>query len=201
MIAYEIHDGLAQFLAGAIMQFDASVHLKDAAPTDSAKAFETGMMMLRQGHAEARRLISGVRPLILDEEGIVAAIAHLIHEQRGLEGPKIEFHSLVDFDRLVAIQESTIYRIVQEGLTNACKHSQAKRVRVELVQQGDSVRIVVQDWGVGFDPGRIGESCCGLEGIRERARLLGGTCSVESTLGEGTRLTVELPLVVRENDE
>ncbi len=168
LIAFEVHDGLAQFLAAAIMQFDALVYLRGTAPEEAAAAFEAGVRMLRQGHAEARRLIAGVRPPILDEEGIVAAVAQLVHQQRVPGGPAIEFHRDVQFDRLVAVQESAIYRIVQEGLTNACKHGKSDRVRVELVQQGDAVRIVVQDWGVGFDPGQVGESCYGLEGIRER---------------------------------
>ena len=82
LIAYEIHDGLAQQLAGAIMQLQAYEHLKDTDPDGAAKALDAGMTMLRRGHFEARRLISGVRPLILDEEGIVAAVAHLVNERR-----------------------------------------------------------------------------------------------------------------------
>ena len=73
LIAYEIHDGLAQQLAGAIMQFDTFSHQKEAKPQKAANAFRAAMTMLRQAHSEARRLISGVRPPILDESGIVAA--------------------------------------------------------------------------------------------------------------------------------
>ena len=91
VIAYEIHDGLAQHLAGAIMQFDAFDHLKETKAKQAADAYHAGMTMLRQGHFEARRLISGVRPPILDEAGIVAAISHLVNEERRQKGPKIEF--------------------------------------------------------------------------------------------------------------
>ncbi len=197
MIAYDIHDGLAQYLAGAIMQFDAFTHLKEENPKESQKVFDAGMLMLRQGHADARRLISGVRPLILDEAGIVAAISHLIHERRKPDGPQIEYHANVNFDRLVAIQENTIYRIAQEALTNACKHSKSEKVRVEIVQRGENVRIEVQDWGIGFDPNMVGEQAFGLQGIRERTRLLGGQSTIESAPGKGTRLIVELPLVLK----
>jgi PAS domain S-box-containing protein len=199
MIAYEIHDGLAQQLAGAIMQFQTYAHQKDATPEEAARAYEAGMTMLRQGHMEVRRLISGLRPFILDESGIVAAVAHLVSEERRREGgPKIEFHSDVAFDRLVPILENAIYRIVQEGLTNACRHSKSPRVRIELVQQGDVLRIRVQDWGEGFDPARVEAEHFGLEGIRQRARLLGGSTQVESRPGQGTCLTVELPLLREE---
>ena len=101
LIAYEIHDGLAQQLAGAIMQFQIFDHLKDIQPKEAGKAYAAGMTMLQQSHFEARRLISGVRPPILDEAGVVAAVAHLVNERRQRHGPKIEFHSRVEFDRLV----------------------------------------------------------------------------------------------------
>ena len=197
LIAYEIHDGLAQYLAGSMMQFDVYNHLKEMKPKEAAKAYDAGMTMLRQGHADARRLISGVRPPILDEEGIVAAIWHLVSEHRGRKAPTIEFHSDVAFNRLVPILENAVYRIAQEALTNACQHSKSDRIRVEMVQHDDHLRIVVQDWGIGFDPNEVGEDRFGLAGMRERARLLGGRISVESAPGEGTRITAELPLVVR----
>ena len=159
------------------------------------------MTMLRQGHVEARRLIGGVRPPILDESGIVAAIAHLVDEQEYLGGPKIEFQSKVEFGRLDSVLENVIYRIVQEGLTNACKHSQSERVLVELAQHGDRVRIQIRDWGIGFAPAAISEGCFGLKGIRERARLLGGRAVMESAPGKGTGIVVELPLVFQKRPE
>ncbi len=197
LIAYEIHDGLAQQLAGAIMQLQAYEHLKDTDPDGAAKALDAGMTMLRRGHFEARRLISGVRPLILDEEGIVAAVAHLVNERRQT-GLQITFQSEVAFGRLVPILENAVYRIVQEALTNACKHSRSPQIQVELRQLGDVLRVGVQDWGLGFDPAGVGEDRFGLTGIRERTRLLGGTVRIETAAGQGTRLTVELPLLPRE---
>ena len=182
------------------MQFQAFDHLKDQDPKEAAKAFDAGMTMLRQGHFEARRLIAGVRPPILDEAGVVAAIGHLVNEQSRLKGPKIEYRSRVAFDRLAPTLENAIYRIAQEALTNACKHSKSEKVRVSLLQQGDRVRIEIRDWGVGFDPKAMPGNRFGLEGIRQRARLLGGKCSIESKAGKGTRITVELPVVLRDEE-
>ena len=196
LIAYEIHNGLAQQLAGAIMQFQTFDHLKDNRPRLAAKAYDAAMTMLRQGHFEARRLISGVRPPILDESGVVAAIAHLVSDQSRPKGPKIDYHSRVDFDRLAATLENAVYRIVQEGLTNACQHSKSEKVRVSLVQRGDRVQIEIRDWGIGFDIRSVQENRFGLVGIRQRARLLGGKCSIRSKTGKGTRVVVELPVVV-----
>jgi PAS domain S-box-containing protein len=198
IIAYEIHDGLAQQLAGAIMQFQTFEHLKDKKPRSAAKAYEAAMTMLQQGHFEARRLIAGVRPPILDELGVGMAVSHLVNEQNRLQELKVEYRSEVSFGRLVPALENAIYRIAQEGLANACQHSKSEKVRVSLVQQGDRVRIEVRDWGIGFDPKAVGGDRFGLEGIRQRARLLGGKCSIRSTAGNGTRIAVDLPVVLRD---
>jgi signal transduction histidine kinase len=194
------HDGriLEVNLAGAIMQLQTYAHLKNEKPKKAAKVFDAGMTLLHQVHSEARRLISGVRPPILDAEGIVAAISHLVNEYIGQASSTIDFRSSIKFSRLVPILENAIYRIVQEALANACKHSQSKRIQVELAQLEDNVRIKIQDWGVGFKPGEVEEDRFGLAGIRERARMLGGTINVESAPGQGACLTVELPLVLKE---
>jgi len=200
LIAYEIHDGLAQQLAGAMMQFQAFDHLKSKKPREAAKAYDAAITILQQAHFEARRLIAGVRPPILDESGVVEAVAHLVHEVGREKGPKIEYHSKVDFDRLDPTLENAIYRIAQEGQTNACRHSRSERVSVRLLQRGDRVRIEIRDWGVGFDPKAVPKTHFGLEGIRQRARLLGGKCSIRSKAGKGTSISVELPVVPRDEE-
>ena len=198
LIAYEIHDGLAQQLAGAIMQFQTFQYLKDAKPKEAAKAFEAGMTILQQGHFESRRLISGVRPPILDEEGVAAAIAHLVNEQSRRGEIDIEYRSRVNFDRLSPTLENTIYRVTQESLANACLHSKSQKVRVSFVQRDDRVRIEIRDWGIGFDTHSVHENRFGLEGIRQRIRLLGGKCSIRSKPGKGSRIVLELPVVARD---
>jgi signal transduction histidine kinase len=194
LIAYEIHDGLAQQLTAAIMQLETYVHLHSAEPAAAMRTFDAGLAMLRQCLAEARRLISGVRPPILDEAGIEAALAHLIHNFSGPAAPRIDFRRHVDFDRLDPLLENAIYRIAQESLTNACRYSQSETVCVELTQHAGLVRLEVRDWGVGFQPDAKRDNGFGLDGIRQRARLLGGTAIVESAPGEGTRIVVELPI-------
>ena len=132
---------------------------------------------------------------------MVAAISHLVNEQKQQQGPKIEFRSRVEFDRLAPILENAIYRITQEALANACRHSKSSKVLVELVQRGDQVRIEVRDRGIGFKPEDIGEARFGLAGVRERARLLGGKATIESKLRKGTRVVVELPIVLRTQED
>ena len=190
LIAYEIHDGLAQQLAGAIMQFETYRERAGAMSESSAEAFQAAMTTLYQANIEARRLISGVRPPILDQSGVMAAIALLIHEQEQLHGAKIEFQSSVDFHRLAPTQENAVYRIVQESLSNACRHSRSSRIAVNVIQHDRRLRITVRDWGIGFDVENVDGERFGLEGIRERSRLLGGEAVIESQPGQGTRVWV-----------
>jgi signal transduction histidine kinase len=96
--------------------------------------------------------------------------------------------------------ENALYRIVQEALTNACKHSKSKKVTVTMIQEEQDVRLEVQDWGIGFNPEAVEKGHFGLEGIRQRVRLLGGRLTIESTPGSGTLVQVVVPILERQND-
>jgi PAS domain S-box-containing protein len=195
LIAYEIHDGFAQQLTGALYNFEAFNRLRAEHPEKAQQSFDTALRMLRQSLADARRLIGGLRPPILDEFGIMAAIDYLICESRQRGEAAIEFSHQVQFDRLAPPLESALFRIVQECLANACRHSQSRTIRVELRQEGDRMGVDVRDWGIGFDPASLQEGRFGLQGIRERARLLGGRVTIDTAPGRGTHVCVELPLI------
>jgi len=195
LVAYEIHDGLAQQLTAAMYKFQTVERLRDEDPRAANATFDEGMELLRDSMAETRRLIGGLRPPILDESGVVAAIDYLVYEQRQRGGPEIEFDHHVEFERLAAPLEIAVFRIVQECLTNACRYSQSEKVLVELGQAAGRVLIRVQDWGIGFDPAQVQGEHFGLRGIRERARLLGGSATVKAAPAKGTRVIVELPLL------
>lgn len=114
------------------MQFQIYEQFKETNADEAKKAYDGGVTLLRQSHREARRLISGVRPPILDESGVVAAIAHLVHDPAFDGGPKVEFRSKVTFGRLAPVVENVIYRIVQEALSNARNHSKSQKIVVSL---------------------------------------------------------------------
>ena len=130
--------------------------------------------------------MAGLRPPALEEAGVVAAIDYLSRESGGREGPKMEFFHAVRFDRLPPLLETTLFRIAQESLANACRHSRSEKVRISLVEVGESVRLEVQDWGIGFTPDEVEDERFGLAGIRERARLLGGNTTIEGHFHPGT---------------
>ena len=197
LVAYEIHDGFVQQATAALMQLQAYRELHDRQPEQAGRAFDLAMASLEQSIGEARRLMAGLRPPVLEEAGVVAAIDDLVRAAKQRETAEIDFSHAVRFDRLSPILETAIFRIAQEGLTNACRHSQSERVQISLAQDGDRVHLQVRDWGVGFDPQNVDPSRFGLRGIRERARLLGGQAVIESAPGQGTRVAVELPLEPR----
>jgi PAS domain S-box-containing protein len=197
VIAYEIHDGFAQQLTAAMYNFEAFDRLQSQQPERARNTFDTALSLLGRSIAECRRLISGLRPPILDEFGIVAAVEYLICESREQGDAEIAFEHDVRFGRLAPPLESAIFRIVQESLANASRHSQSQKVRVELRQRGDRVLIDVRDWGIGFEPGGVQEGRFGLQGIRERVRLLGGQVAIVTAPQQGTHISVELPVIER----
>jgi signal transduction histidine kinase len=139
-------------------------------------------------------VLSGLRPPILDEEGIVMAIQYLVAEQAVPGRLAIRFVPHVQFQRLDSLLEGTVFRIVQESLNNIKRHSGASEAEVRLEQDGDMIRLEIRDWGHGFDLNQVPADRFGLQGIRKRAALFGGRGEIQSTPGQGTRIIVELPL-------
>ena len=193
LIAYEIHDGLAQQLVAALYQCQAAEHSVHGVSEEADAALRDLNQSLRQSLAETRRLISGVRPPVLDESGVVTAVQALIEDYQLRGGPQIDFRHQIQSERLEPILENTIFRIIQEGLANACRHSGGQHVRVELTETEQQVELSVQDDGHGFDPEIQDHTRYGLAGIRERTRLLGGRVTLQTKVGQGTSLTVQLP--------
>jgi PAS domain S-box-containing protein len=192
LVSYEIHDGLSQYLAGAMMHLEAYEHV--AADDNGVRDLREGLRLLRAAADEARRLIGGLRPPALDELGIVDAIESLVGEAR-VDVPRVEFVHRLEAGRLPADVETTIFRIVQESLSNVRRHARAGSASVRLEQQaGGGVRVVVEDDGAGFDPAAVPDDRFGLEGIRQRAQLLGGEAVITSLPRRGTTVTVTLPL-------
>ena len=142
---------------------------------------------------DVRRLAVELRPAALDDFGLVPAIERLLDTVGEQSGLTVDLQSEFGDLRLPTETETTLYRIVQEALTNVLKHAAAERVTV-LLSHGDAgVRLVIQDDGRGFDPSKARDGGVGLLGMRERVSLVGGRLTVESTEGAGTMLTVEVP--------
>ncbi|MDD4267032.1 MAG: PAS domain S-box protein [Pirellulaceae bacterium] len=201
LLAFELHDGFAQHLTGAMMSLEAATQWIASNPEKALGPIREGTRLLRESIAESRRLVGGLRPPVLDQFGIVPAVEHLVQLNRREGKFEIEFVSRGRPRRLASPLENAIFRIVQETLTNARRHSHSSRAMVELRLADEGICLTVQDWGTGFDVARIREGRFGLQGVRERARLLGGCAEVTSAAGEGTTVQVRLPMVERRADE
>lgn len=193
LTAHEIHDGLLQDVIGALMQLEGLQHGL-ALNAAEREQFDLALRLLRESIGEGRRLISGLRPLVIDQQGIVAGIQHLVDEHRARYGVTIEFCHRVNFQRLDPFVEGTIFRLVQESLNNIVRHSQANRISVDLSDDEQQLTLVVRDNGVGFKAQSSSAHGWGLEGMRKRAQLLGGRAEIQSAPGRGTEVRVVLPL-------
>jgi two-component system sensor histidine kinase DegS len=194
-IAHEIHDGACQYTTAARMMFDAFRREQTSTLPGDWSSFEMGLEFLNHAQEELRRLVHGLRPIQLAASDLPKAIECLIEQLHAAGGPDIELCCDIQPDRIPPRLELAAFRIVQESLSNACRHSQSKGILVGLTQDDDSLCIQVQDWGVGFKPDQTASGHYGLEGIRRRVKLLHGIVTIDSDPSEGgTLITVELPL-------
>jgi signal transduction histidine kinase len=197
-IARELHDQTSQRLTSVLMTLSV---LGEAQSLEEA-AVQAGELRsaVAQTLEEVHDLALRLRPRLLDDLGLVAALRHDLGEFRD------RYHIPVDLQvvgledgRLPSRIETALYRIVQQALVNVARHAHAQSVGVLLEDRGSLVVLVVEDDGVGFDVDEVMgshvlQSNLGLYGMRERAALLGGRLTIESTPGGGTSVFVEIPL-------
>jgi signal transduction histidine kinase len=197
-VAYEIHDGLAQVAASAHQHLQTFADYHAPESKTGREALGRSVELVQRTVREARRLIAGLRPTVLDDFGLATAIRLEVEAIRG-EGWQISYEEDLGDQRLASQIETALFRVAQEALTNVRKHAGRARVAVSLEQHEGLVRLEVRDWGRGFgvlgpqDRARPGERV-GLLSMHERVALLGGHCTVNSQPGEGTQVIAEVPL-------
>jgi PAS domain S-box-containing protein len=194
LLAYEVHDGLVQYITAAVWHIE-SVLGNGQIDEAARKTLVDSQGFLRTAMSEARRVLSGLRPPVLDERGIIPAMEYLVAENSAAGGPRIELSSDVHFHRLDPLLEGTIFRIVQESLTNVRKHSRATAATIRLTEQGGRLQLTIEDNGCGFETCKRPGDHFGLQGIAKRAELIGGSAHIESKPGYGTKVSVNLPSI------
>jgi PAS domain S-box-containing protein len=198
-IARELHDELAQAMTGLKMDLSMIRVTTPTAGTELGARIDKMERQIDGTIAAMRRIAADLRPLALDDLGLVPALESLVNSFRQRSGIACEVAmSRPDFP-LTDEQATAVFRIVQEALTNVAKHARATAVEVTLMDEPDALVVTVGDNGVGFDPRASRKpNSFGLLGLRERAYLLGGTVSVMSEPGKGTEVEVRLPFFVEE---
>jgi ligand-binding sensor domain-containing protein/two-component sensor histidine kinase len=202
-ISQDIHDTLAQNLAGIALQLDA-VHMQlPDVKSDLRKRLDEACDLTRYSLAEARRAITDLRSNELEYPDLSSALPEIVQR---LAAATLEARVRVAGTprKLNPTIERNLLRIVQEALSNAVKHAHARTVDVELTYTHDSVALRVRDDGDGFDPKKLwpaGSGHYGLIGMRERAERIGGHLMLNSRPGEGTELRVEVPIGAHAREE
>jgi signal transduction histidine kinase len=198
-ITLEVHDGIAQTLASAFQYLQTIDQI--ARPyfdqhQDLNQLFTRAVGLIRQAIQETREIINGMSPATLDIHGLVLTVRQELKQFGEETGCKVEFYSSA-WPNLPRHVEFAIYRIIHEAVNNVRKHAQSPRLRVEMSQKGESLLIRVRDWGIGFIPDKLEPSSSnrslGLLSMRRRTELLGGTFNINSALGKGTEIRVDIP--------
>jgi signal transduction histidine kinase len=198
-VASDIHDGVIQALLGIWYRLQRLT--SQLATTQPGELFQELQRLrddLGQQIQDIRRIVYNLRPFVLDNYGLVPAIQAYIETLRSESGPTIEMVIEGEERRLPVNVEITLYRVLQEALANAFKHARARRIRVCLAMKESSVTLEVSDDGLGFVPQPTTRAQAnkhlGLASIEERVLLVGGACEIHSRPGQGTKVTVTIPV-------
>jgi NarL family two-component system sensor histidine kinase YdfH len=194
-MARELHDTLAQGLAGLILQLEAvDSHLERDDPERARAVVQQATQRARITLQEARRAIQALRPAALEGGNLVDALGQELDQFAATTGSRTTFEVSGEVPPVSQETALDVLRIVQEGLSNVARHAGASHVLVRLTGDRETLQVMVQDDGVGFDPvegsGQPGRY--GLAGMRERAKQIGGDLKVESDLGGGTTLILRV---------
>ena len=202
-IARELHDGTGQTLTALGLGLAAAADRIDSDPAAVRRQLNDMKQMNAQVLQEVHNVISDLRPSILDNLGLVPALRGHISTFESRTGIQSQLIVQGKATRLKPEVETTIFRVVQESLTNVVRHAEARSVLVQVAFSEEGVALSIQDDGRGFDVGRAlagedGRAAWGLLGIHERASLVGGTADLISQPGEGTTVRVSIPRPFRE---
>src|SRR5688572_21756196 len=197
LLACELHDGLLQQIVGAKMMLEAAVARVSSGQSLLPGELTTVCEHLDAAMVEGRRLIGGLRPSVVSEHGIVAALERLLRELSPLRSVTIHFRHDVKQASYSPSLDHTLFRIAQESVANIVRHSHASDAEIELNEEADRVRLMIRDNGIGFEMTEVPQARFGIWGIRERARMAGGKASIESAPGRGTTVIADLPKEVQ----
>ena len=190
-LALELHDETGQALTSILLGLKAIGGAETKEDAQRAEADVRGLVV--QALQDVRALAVELRPSALDDFGLGPAVERLAQTFGERSGISTTVETHLD-DRLPPELETTLYRVVQEALSNVVKHAGAERVSIVLAQRGSGVAATIDDDGQGFDESLIRPDALGLTGMRERLALVGGTLEIESAPGSGTTVAARVPV-------
>ncbi|SHK14626.1 two-component system, NarL family, sensor histidine kinase DegS [Anaerobranca californiensis DSM 14826] len=201
-LAREIHDGPAQSLADIILNTEIAEKMLSFDPQKAKEEILQIKGKIKDTLGEIRRIIHQLRPMVLDDLGLIPTLKRYCEDFSEKNNIRVEFILLGKEQRFDGEIEVTIFRIVQEALQNIFKHSKASLAMVKVEIKHGNIKIIIKDNGVGFelredltDPSF---ECYGIIGIKERVSLLNGKFDIKTGLGQGTMIIVEIPYIKEE---
>lgn len=194
-ISREIHDGPAQMLANVLIRADiVDRTYRERSPEEALVEIKSMRKMVRQSLYEVRRIIYDLRPMALDDLGLVPTIRKYLQTIGEYHDIEIHFQEQSNQERLEEKYEVAIFRLTQEAVQNAIKHAEASEIDVKLIVTNNRVNVSVKDDGKGFTLGETKSQSFGLIGMRERVDMLEGTLELTSKPGKGTHVFINIPL-------
>ncbi|WP_438493004.1 sensor histidine kinase [Paenibacillus sp. IHBB 3054] len=205
-IAREIHDGPAQMLANLVLRTEIVERMlvkQEFALVQDEVIDLKGQV--RYSLEEMRKVIFNLRPMALDDLGLIPTLRKYVHDYEEKTKIRTSFETRGKEHRLSSAMEAAVYRLVQEGLSNAAKHAFPSYVLVEITYQAQLIKIVVKDNGLGFNVKKVSEQSnresFGLVGMRERVELLEGRMEILSAENQGTTIVIHIPTNVDKRKE
>lgn len=201
-VSRELHDGPAQNLANIVMRLELMERLWEKDHKRIKKELSNLKDTVRQNLTDIRRIIFDLRPMALDDLGLVPALKRYLADYSDKYDMDIDFLFYGEERRLDLAREVAVFRMIQEAITNVRKHAGTDRAQVKLEMAPENMVVIVRDNGQGFDVDKVREQrreSFGLLGMQERVGLFGGEFKVKSIVGRGTKVIIELP--VKEEDE
>ncbi|MCL6573896.1 MAG: sensor histidine kinase [Bacillus sp. (in: Bacteria)] len=196
-LSREIHDGPAQLLANVILRSDLIERVyHEIGVNEAFSEVQSFKEMVRSALYEVRRIIYDLRPMALDDLGLVTTLKKYLQTiEEYNNNSKIEFVNMGLERRLPTKYEVALFRMIQESVQNALKHADADEIKVRLEITNVAITVLVKDNGVGFDPGHKKAESFGMIGMRERVDLLNGEITFDSKKGKGTAVLIRIPLI------
>lgn len=193
-IAFDLHDGVAQLIVSAQQHLDTCADVWPREPSRAAGELATGRDRVGRALVEIRRVLVALRPSAIATDGLEGALRRSLDEQAQEAGWTVSLRADLGAAPPPPAVETAVFRIFQEALANAARHAEAVRVDVDVRRDESWLVLDVRDQGRGFLVDGARRRGLGLSSMQERARLLGGSCVIESEPRLGTHLTVRLPL-------
>lgn len=205
-IAREIHDGPAQMLANLVLRTEIVERMLVKQEFGLVQDEVIDLKgQVRYSLEEMRKVIFNLRPMALDDLGLIPTLRKYVHDYEEKTKIRTSFETRGKEHRLSSAMEAAVYRLVQEALSNAAKHAFPSYVLVEITYQAQLIKIVVRDNGLGFNVKKVSEQgsreSFGLVGMRERVELLEGRMEIESAENQGTTIVIHIPTNVDKGKE